>query len=382
MPESTAPERPGIDWPGTALATSGLFLFVYPLVQGRQEGWPWWILAMLAASIVVLGLFAAYEVRRTRSPHSALIKMTLFRQRAFSAGNAVAFVFFSGLGAFFFVFAITLQIGFGFSALRSGLTVLPFALGAAVASGLSNVAARRIGVRILNVGAVLLVAGMGWLLWVMRNHRVTIDPFDVTLPLLVGGFGLGLVIAPLSDLTLAGVHGDETGSASGVLTAAQRVGGSVGVAVIGVIFFWQLSVAASPAVGAVNPGLRRELQSAGLPGPVAEQVVTGFDACFRARSGSADPTANPPACQRLQRQAADAPLPAQIVAKIRRAVRDEATPEATSRAFSRALERTLLYEIAVFAAVFGLCFLLPSGLGADAQREDEDEDEAEARLAS
>ena len=49
VPESTAPERPGIDWPGTALVTSGLFLFVYPLVQGRQEGWPWWILAMLAA---------------------------------------------------------------------------------------------------------------------------------------------------------------------------------------------------------------------------------------------------------------------------------------------------------------------------------------------
>ena len=167
-----------------------------------------------------------------------------------------------------------------------------------------------------------------------------------------------------------------------MLTAAQRVGGSVGVAVIGVIFFWQLSVAASPALGAVSPGLRTELQSAGLPGPVAEQVVTGFDACFRARSGSADPTANPPACQRLQRQAADAPLPDPVVAKIRHAVQDQATPEATSRAFSRALERTLLYEIAVFAAVFGLCFLLPSGLGTDAQQEDEADADAEARLAS
>ena len=69
--------------------------------------------------------------------------------------------------------------------------MLPFALGAAVASGLSNVAAQKIGVRILNIGAVLLVAGMGWLLWVMRNHRVTIGPLEVTLPLLVGGFGSG-----------------------------------------------------------------------------------------------------------------------------------------------------------------------------------------------
>ncbi len=363
VPESTAPERPGLDWPGTGLVTVGLFALVYPLVQGRQEGWPWWILAMLASSVVVIGLFAWYEVRRTRSPRSALIQMTLFRQRAFSTGNAVALVFFSGLGAFFFVFAITLQVGFGFSALHTGLTVLPFALGAAISSGLSDVAAKRIGVRVLNIGALLLVGGMGWLLWVVRHHRLMIDSFSVTAPLLVSGLGLGLVVAPLSDLILAGVHGDETGSASGVLTAAQRVGGSIGVGVIGVIFFWQLSVAATPALGAVTPGLDARLKSAGLPPGVASQVVDGFEQCFRARSGSADPSARPPACQRLQHEAATTSLPAGVVKKIRHAVQDEATPQATSRSFSRALEHTLIYEVAVFALVFFLCLLLPGRLG-------------------
>lgn len=355
VPESRSPERVDVDWVGTVLVTIGLFLLVFPLVQGRQYRWPWWIIAMLVTSALVLAAFAAYEVHRTRSPHSPLVVMTLFRQRAFSAGTAVALVFFAGLGAFFFTLTITLQVGFGYEPFEAGLAVVPFAIGAAAASGLSNVASDHLGTKVLNLGAAVLVGAMTWLMLIVRAHRTAIGAWTIAPALLLGGIGLGLVVAPLSDVILARVSGDETGSASGVLTAAQRVGGSVGIAIVGVIFFWQLTVAATPAIAAVHPRLRSDLRDAGLPPTAVHEVVAGFDACFHARAREPRAAEAPEECRRN----APAQLPDQVAGQVRHIVADQASTEATSRAFSRAFQRTLIYEIVVYLLVFSLAWLLP-----------------------
>jgi hypothetical protein len=215
---------------------------------------------------------------------------------------------------------------------------------------------------VLNVGSALLVVGMVLLLLLVRANRVDLSSWDLVAPLLLAGLGLGLVVAPLSDVVLAGVHGPETGSASGVLSASQRIGGSIGVALIGVIFFWAIGASAGPALAAVTPDLRSSLAQAGVPAPAVDQVVAGFERCFRARADDPAASTDPDACQQLRQQADEAGLPEHQRARVEAAVVGQAAPEALGRAFNGGLTRALVYEIVVYLAVFGVAFLVP---GAD-----------------
>src|SRR5205085_3743138 len=118
--------------------TTGLFLLVLPLVAGRDQGWPDWSLIMLAGSAPVLAGFVWYERALTRRPGtSPLLRTTLFRQRSFSVGLAVCLVFFAGIPSFFFIFLLTLQVGFGYEPVSAGAVTLAFAVMVAVGSARS-----------------------------------------------------------------------------------------------------------------------------------------------------------------------------------------------------------------------------------------------------
>ncbi len=159
--ESSAEDAPRLDPVGVVLATAALLALVYPLVEGRDLGWPAWIFVLLAASVPLFALFALYERYKTRKDNSPLLVLGLFRERAFVSGLLLSAVFFSGIAAFFLTFSLFLQIGLGFTALHAGLTTIPFSLGTAVASAASTRIAPRLGRRILSLGCLLLVAGMG-----------------------------------------------------------------------------------------------------------------------------------------------------------------------------------------------------------------------------
>ena len=114
-----------LDVPGVVLSVLGLFLIVYPLAEGRERGWPLWLVLMLIASAPVLVGFVWYQWRRGRANNSPLLDLVVFRDRAFSVGSLMALLFFSCLISFFFTISLTLQAGFGFTALHSGLTLCP-----------------------------------------------------------------------------------------------------------------------------------------------------------------------------------------------------------------------------------------------------------------
>ena len=135
--ESKAPRALRLDPVGVALVTAGLLLLVYPLVQGRDLGWPLWTFLSMAAAVPVLVGFGAYERRKKALDGSPLVDLDLFRQRSFVPGLLVAGIFFMGIPAFFLIFSLWLQIGLGFSALHAGLTGAPFAVGSALASAAS-----------------------------------------------------------------------------------------------------------------------------------------------------------------------------------------------------------------------------------------------------
>jgi MFS family permease len=314
----------------------------------------------MAAAVPVLVAFAVYERHKKRLDGSPLIDLDLFRQRSFVPGLAVAGFFFMGIPAFFLIFSLWLQIGLGFTALHAGLTGIPFAIGSALASAASVRLAPALGRRILSVGSLLLIAGMAALIWTVDHYGGAVHSWQLIPALLVCGLGLGLVIAPLVNVVLAGIRGQDAGAASGVLSTVQQVGGAVGVALIGVIFFGLLGSQAAAVADDVIPGLQRDLQAAGLPPAVTQQLAAGFRTCFEDRANAKDPSAVPASCARAQAQGQSQPQLAQVVG---------ATADSARRQnFSKAFQRTLLFEIGVFLASFLLVFLLPQARGEEAGR--------------
>jgi EmrB/QacA subfamily drug resistance transporter len=237
VPESSAPDRPRLDLPGAAVAALGVFLLVFPIIQGRDSNWPIWGWILLAASAPTFAAFAVLENRRARRGMSVLIDLTVLRRRGFSAGLAVTLVFFGGVTATAFVLMLTLQSGYGYSALRAGLCLVPLSVALIIGSGLSIGLSKPLGRIILQVGCLTAVGGALWLGSVVGGNASALDIWDIVPPLAVFGLGLGLTVAPLTDFVLAGIPEHAAGSASGLQATTIQVGNAVGVAVLGSIFF-------------------------------------------------------------------------------------------------------------------------------------------------
>ncbi|GLY74507.1 MFS transporter [Actinoallomurus iriomotensis] len=227
MPESRAAGAGRVDGPGTALLSVALVLLVLPLIEGRRLGWPGWTWVCLAAAPVALAAFALIE-RRVPAP---LVDLRLFRDRAFTLGAVTVLAWYVMVNAFNFVMALELQDGLRLSAIRAALAFVPFA----VAFLLGSLAAGRLapvfGRRLLVAGALVAAAGFGVLL---AETYTTVSIMAATVVL---GAGMGLVQTPLLNVALKGVREEHVGTASGVLSTAQQVGGSVGVALVGVVYF-------------------------------------------------------------------------------------------------------------------------------------------------
>lgn len=223
-----------LDLTGVLLLTVASVLLIFPLVQGREYGWPAWTIVSIAASVPVFALFARSE----RRAHFPVIEPTLLRARGFLAGLAVITSFFLAMSGFMLVFNLFTQLGLHYSPLRAGLALVPFSLGIAVGAGLSGgLLAPKLGRTALQLGVVVITLGMGAMWLTLQLAGSTASAWDFAPATLVAGLGAGMVFAPLFDIILASVDDAAAGSASGVLTAMQQFGGTVGVAVIGTLFF-------------------------------------------------------------------------------------------------------------------------------------------------
>ena len=158
----------------------------------------------------------------------------------FVLGTAMTMTFFSGVAGFFLVLAVFLQTGFGLSPLQSGLTTVPFPLGVLIASIVSGRLGSRWPRERIAAGAVLLVAGMVVLRFVVGGVGEAVDHWRFVLPLLLSGLGMGAAIAPLFQTVLWTVPPRDTGSGSGALQSFQQIGSALGIAVTGQIFFSSL----------------------------------------------------------------------------------------------------------------------------------------------
>ncbi|MDH6110592.1 EmrB/QacA subfamily drug resistance transporter [Kitasatospora sp. MAP12-15] len=237
VPESKGTGSAKLDLVGTALVTVGLVGVIYPLIKGREEGWPAWTWICLAGAAVLLAIFAVYQNSLGNKGGAPLVNMSLFKQRAFSVGLITTLLFYAVMSTFFLIFALYLQQGHGLSALDSGLIFIPLGSGFFVASMMAKQLGAKLGRQTLAVGAVVLAVGLG-ILELIVNHLGTNGAIGwITPALLVAGYGMGMVMAPLSATVLAGIPPQFAAAASGVLSTAVQVGTALGIAIIGNLFY-------------------------------------------------------------------------------------------------------------------------------------------------
>ncbi|MEU3251252.1 MFS transporter [Streptomyces sp. NPDC006997] len=250
--ESKAPRALRLDLVGVALVTLGLLMLLYPLTRGHELGWPVWGYVSMGGALVVFGALVAYERRKSARDGSPLIELSLFRVKSFAAGIAVQTVFGIGLGVFFLVWTLYMQIGLGWSPLRAGLTGVPFSVAVSVAAGMSvQKLVPRFGRGVLQAGALVLGAGLLIYLWESERYGLGISSWQMMLPLVVMGVGMGLIFAPLTDAILSEVPHEHAGSASGLINTVQQMGNALGLGLVSVVFFGVIDEDVAPArVGA------------------------------------------------------------------------------------------------------------------------------------
>ncbi|MEV0984723.1 MFS transporter [Brevibacterium sp. NPDC049920] len=237
LPDSRAAARSHLDGVGALLAAVGVLLVLLPLVQGRDWGWPTWGWALLAAGVLVLAGFLRYESALARRGGEPVLDPDLLRVRPFVAGLAASVLFFGGLASFFLVVSIYLQAGTGRSAWDTGLVILPYAIGSMLTSGAGVALAARAGRALLLTGSLTLAASQALLWWLVRDGSTTPGYWPLAGAMFLGGLGLGLGAPILVNVVLAGVPGRRAGAAGGVLSTINQIGGAVGVAVLGTVFF-------------------------------------------------------------------------------------------------------------------------------------------------
>ncbi|WP_043266058.1 MFS transporter [Streptomyces sp. CT34] len=236
--ESRAATALRLDLVGTALATLGLLMVLYPLTQGREAGWPVWGFVSMAAAPLVFAVFVRYERAKARKDGSPLVELSLFRIKTFAAGVGVQLTFGAVSGLFFLIWTLYMQLGLGWGPLHAGLTGIPFSLACSAAAGLSvQKLVPRFGRKVLQAGALVMLAGALLYLWEAGHYGTAMQSWQMAPAMLLMGAGMGLIVAPITDTVLSEVPTEHSGSASGIFNTTSQVGMALGLALSSVAFF-------------------------------------------------------------------------------------------------------------------------------------------------
>ena len=229
-------------------------LLVYPLIQGQDAGWPIWVYLMLAGSLLAFLLFARLEFIAKKHGKTTLIDPTIFQNKNYTFGLAGLGLYFAGFTGVYLILTLFLQFGEKFTSAQAGIGNIPIALGSAIGGTISGAfLAEKIGGRFtLQIGAAVQLIGV-LTLWFTLPALNDFNIWQIVPGLVISGIGTGLIAAPIFDTILSTVKPQQSGSASGVLSAVQSVFSSVGVAVFGTIFF------KSALIGEADSGFKNAL---------------------------------------------------------------------------------------------------------------------------
>jgi EmrB/QacA subfamily drug resistance transporter len=264
VPESTDPSSvKQIDYPGVAVLTGSLFALTFALIEGQKYGWTsGLILGLFAATVVGLAVFVLIQ-RRQLQP---LMQLSLFKDRTYSVTNVVGLILSFAMMGVFFLLPVFLQAVLGYSAIKAGLVMTPLAAAVIISSPASGILSDRIGPKWLMLSG-MLVAAIGFFL-TRQAMVVGASWSSLVLPFAVSGFGIGMVMPPMTSAVMGSVPAEKAGQASGVISSMRQVGSVLGIAVMG-------AVLQNRAVLYIQAGVSAKLDAAPVPLPpgVKQQIV-------------------------------------------------------------------------------------------------------------
>jgi EmrB/QacA subfamily drug resistance transporter len=276
VPDSRDPSPGRLDPVGVLLSIVGLVLLVFGIIKGGQLGdfskpevW-----ATVLGGIVVLAAFVLYE---KRSDHPAL-DVTYFRDRRFSASvAAIGLVFFALMGVTFFVVFYTQSVR-GYSALQSGLLLLPLAAAQMVFAPRARLAVDRFGPRAVCAGG-LFVTAASFLGFLLLDADSPIWVLEVIFALM--GIAMAHIMPPATVMIMSSLPREKAGSGSAVNNTFRQVGGAIGVAVLGSMMSAvyrdginsHLSILPASARHAAGESIEATLAVAGKLGPAGKSLV-------------------------------------------------------------------------------------------------------------
>jgi EmrB/QacA subfamily drug resistance transporter len=287
-----SPRRPGgIDVAGAVTGTGGVALLVYGLSKAATgaDGVSHWgdtqVVASLAAAVALLVSFVLIERRSSRP----LLPMRVLADRNRSGAYLIMLCVATGLFGLFFFLTLFIQNVLGYSAIRSGIAYLPFAVGVVIASALASQLVPRIGPGPLIVAGAAMVAG--GMFWFSRLTEHAGYASQLLGPQLVSSFGLGLVFVPLALVALHNVAEQDSGVASSLLNTAQQVGGAIGLALLGTVAWTTVAdsvrtQSAQAAAAAATAGQPVPKPGTAPPASIYEHALTvGFSRAFVVAAG-------------------------------------------------------------------------------------------------
>ncbi|HEX3805231.1 MAG TPA: MFS transporter [Gaiellaceae bacterium] len=266
--ESSDPEHSRLDPIGLVTLTAGLLCLILALIEGNDHGWTSaLILSLLAAGVVVLGLFVWSQTRKT----TTMIDLALFKRPAFLGAQVTAFAISSSMFAMFLYLTLYLQNILGLSPLATGLRFLPLSVVSFFAAPLAGRLVGTVPIRaMLGFGLALNAIAM----WLMS--RVTPSShWTVLLPgFLLGGIGIGFVNAPLATTAVSTVRVERAGMASGINNTFRQIGIATGIAALGAVFQHRVETRLQALAPGATHGLASTVVASG-PRAAAAQVGAG-----------------------------------------------------------------------------------------------------------
>jgi EmrB/QacA subfamily drug resistance transporter len=256
------------DVAGAVTVTAGLSLLVFAFVDANRAGWESaQTIGLLVTSVALIGLFVIIE-HRSSAP---LVPFRIFRLRTLTGANVSALFVGASLFSMFFFISLYMQQVLGYDALKAGLSYLPLAVAIIISAGIASQLVTKWGFKpVLIVGLALVAAGLVWFAQVpVRGDYVN----DLLGPMLLAAVGLGFAFVPVTIAAVSGVSDDDSGLASGLINAAQQVGGALGLAILAAI--------ANSRTSDYMAGAH------GDPAAVPAALTDGFQTAFLAGTGFA-----------------------------------------------------------------------------------------------
>ncbi|WP_328439181.1 MFS transporter [Streptomyces sp. NBC_00444] len=229
LPRDTGDRTVAVDGPGSTLLAAAMLGLLGGLIDGSTNGWTTRPLALL---LLGLALFAAFCHRQRTAPNP-LLKPSLLRDRGFTSGLTLGIVVFAATAGLLYVISLHLQQGLGRSPAGTALGLIPLSIGIVIASIACYQLIHTLGRRLVLTGLVIILLGCGWLA-LLTDETGT---WPLVPPLLVIGLGMGTCFGTVYDITIGDISTEESGSASGSLSAVQQLANAIGAAAVTTVYF-------------------------------------------------------------------------------------------------------------------------------------------------